>query len=374
MVNQFETTAPGEPSFEIFTRLEDAENDWRELFACATVSPYQSYDYVAAWSQTIGSAQGTAPLIVVARGADGRPNALYPLGRRNFYGLGVGEFLGGRESNFNLALLRPGAALDHRQLLVSAARRQAKPLDLFYLRNQPRLFADVENPLVGRNSLPSPSFALASRLPADAAALEARFSKDARKKLRSKTRRLSSLGALAFEHDARGARRDEIIAALVTQKAARLAEKGIGGFNPRAAGNFLRSENGLLEAHALRLSGRILAVYVGLAHRGRFCALFNSFDMDPDIARLSPCEILLHALLRNLVERKFSHFDLGVGEARYKSSVCEETVELCDTLLPVTALGALATPVLRRLIGVKRTIKQSPLLSRTLERARRALS
>ncbi|QGM44812.1 GNAT family N-acetyltransferase [Methylocystis heyeri] len=373
MVTKVETSALSEPAVEAFPRLDDAREAWRELFACAPASPYQSYDYVSAWLETLGAGSRLAPMIVVARGGDGRPEALVPLAVREFAGFRVAEFLCGRESNFNLALTRPGAGLNLRDLLVSAARGQARPPDLFYLRNQPRSFADFENPMIGPDARPSPSFAYASRLPASAAALEERFSKDAHKKLRSKTRRLSSLGSLAFEHDARSARRDEIIRALATQKAARLATMGVAGFNADVARAFLSAvaDCGLLEVHGLSVSGRVVAAYVGLVDRGRFCGLFNSFDMEPEIARLSPCDILLHALLQNLVARGFSHFDLGVGEARYKSAVCEETIALYDSIIPVTTRGALAAPLFRKFIDAKRAIKQTPALARALEKIRR---
>jgi len=75
-----------------------------------------------------------------------------------------------------------------------------------------------------------------------------------------------------------------------------------------------------------------------------------------------------------LVARGMTHFDLGAGEARYKSSVCNETIELYDAILPVTARGFLAAPMLTAYLRLKRRVKQTPSLINAYQRVRSALS
>ena len=374
MVIKLETsTERVELSLMVFDRLPDAREDWIALRETAAVSPYQNYDYVAAWFETIGRARRLEPMIVVARDSDGRPLALFPLATREAAGLRVAEFLCGRESNFNIGLFHPGRGLDWRGLLLAAAHGRPKPPDLLYLRNQPRGFGAFENPLLGRDACPSPSFAYGTALPNNVDALDCQTSGASRKKLRKKERRLTELGALVFEHGASGERAREIIAALIAQKSALLAAKGVAGvFDAPEMRAFLERacHAGALEVHALRLSERVIATYVGLAMDGRFSALANSYDLDEEIARCSPGDILLRAVMRDLVARGFDYFDLGVGEARYKEAVCEETIALYDLVIPVTSRGALAAPLLRIFLGGKRRIKQTPWLSRLSERAR----
>jgi CelD/BcsL family acetyltransferase involved in cellulose biosynthesis len=374
MVIKLETpTERVEPSLMVFDRLLDAREDWIALRETAAVSPYQNYDFVAAWFETIGRARALEPMIVVARDSDGRPLALFPLATHEAAGLRVAEFLCGRESNFNIGLFHPGGGLDWRGLLLAAARGRPKPPDLLYLRNQPRGFGAFENPLLGRDAFPSPSFAYGTALPANVDALDCQTSKASRKKLRKKERRLMELGVLVFEHGASGERASEVIAALIAQKSALLAAKGAAGlFEAPEMRDFLERacHAGALEVHALRLSGRVIATYVGLAMDGRFSALANSYDLDEEIARCSPGDILLRAVMRDLVERGFAYFDLGVGEAHYKEAVCDETIALYDLVMPVTTRGALAAPLLRIFLDCKRCAKQTPWLSRLSERAR----
>jgi hypothetical protein len=58
MVIKLETpTERVEPSLMVFDRLLDAREDWIALRETAAVSPYQNYDFVAAWFETIGRAR-----------------------------------------------------------------------------------------------------------------------------------------------------------------------------------------------------------------------------------------------------------------------------------------------------------------------------
>jgi CelD/BcsL family acetyltransferase involved in cellulose biosynthesis len=367
-------TARAQVALDVYTRLEDARADWGELFLRAPASAYQSYDFCREWMETLGRAQGLAPMIVVARTSAGRPLALLPLALGRVGPLGVARFIGGRESNLNAALIARDAALgDMRALLRRAARSAGTAVDLFLLRNQPQVFAGAANPLAFAGSAPSPSFAHATTLPAAAADLDARLSGDARKKLRKKKARLETLGALVFEHAATGLRARKIAEALLAQKAERL--RGVdASFEQVEMRDFVLRlvETGALEAHALTLDGRIIAAYAGLAHERCFSAMLNSFVTDEEIARSSPGDLLLHALMRDLVARGFTRFDLGVGEARYKDAVCEETIALVDTIVPVSPLGLVAAPLFVAATRAKRKIKQTPALFEWAARLRGA--
>ncbi len=370
-------------SIDVFVTFEDARGDWAELAEKTVVSPYQCYRFLSAWHETMGRADGARPLLIVARNAAGRPLALLPLCIERHAGLDIALFLGGRESNFNLPLLDPAAGFteaDLRGLLLDSAQRAPIRPDLIYLRNQPRRFEGLDNPLAFQAARDSASFAYGAALPATVDELAARLSKDTRKKLRKKEARLAERGALSYEHCATGPRAANIIDALIAQKSARFSDIGAEGALDMARVRALLERlssgdgEGAIELHALSVGERIVATYAGLVRRGRFSAMLNSFDMDEDIARSSPGELLLHALMRNLVARGMTHFDLGAGEARYKNAVCDETIPLCDEVISLTTKGALAAPPFSAFLGLKRYVKQNPELTRLYRRARSLLS
>ncbi|WP_330082839.1 GNAT family N-acetyltransferase [Methylocystis iwaonis] len=376
-------SAAGSMSIDVFVTFEDARGDWAELAEKTVVSPYQCYRFLSAWHETMGRADGARPLLIVARNAAGRPLALLPLCIERHAGLDIALFLGGRESNFNLPLLDPAAGFteaDLRGLLLDSAQRAPIRPDLIYLRNQPRRFEGLDNPLAFQAARDSASFAYGAALPATVDELAARLSKDTRKKLRKKEARLAERGALSYEHCATGPRAANIIDALIAQKSARFSDIGAEGALDMARVRALLERlssgdgEGAIELHALSVGERIVATYAGLVRRGRFSAMLNSFDMDEDIARSSPGELLLHALMRNLVARGMTHFDLGAGEARYKNAVCDETIPLCDEVISLTTKGALAAPPFSAFLGLKRYVKQNPELTRLYRRARSLLS
>ena len=196
---------------EICEALEDARLAWTALAQEAPASPYQSFDFARVWFATIGAAEGATPLIVVARDESGQPVALLPFARAARGPLRFAVFLGGKDSNFNLGLFRSGGAWsrdDVAALLAAAATRATPRLDAFLLCNQPLSWRGIANPLADGKPQPSPSFAYASALPGDFSAwLDARASKEAKKKMRKKRARLEATAPLVHSRAA-GAARD----------------------------------------------------------------------------------------------------------------------------------------------------------------------
>jgi CelD/BcsL family acetyltransferase involved in cellulose biosynthesis len=98
--------------------------------------------------------------------------------------------------------------------------------------------------------------------------------------------------------------------------------------------------------------------------------MFNSFDQEPEIARCSPGDLLLHRLIDNARSRGITSFDLGIGEARYKASICEEIIPLFDCIIPVTPLGRVAGQLAGLRLSVKRRIKRSPRIWGLIQKSR----
>jgi len=88
--------------------------------------------------------------------------------------------------------------------------------------------------------------------------------------------------------------------------------------------------------------------------------MFTAFDADPAIARASPGELLMLEVIRVQCRRGRRVFDLGVGEARYKNSLCDEVEELVDMALPITARGRIYVAAADGLLRLKRLAKQTP--------------
>ena len=105
----------------------------------------------------------------------------------------------------------------------------------------------------------------------------------------------------------------------------------------------------------------------------RFTAMFNSYTLG-DNARWSPGLILLMYLVANCADRGIKSFDIGPGDARYKTFFCKDPEPLFDSFLPLTARGRLLSTVIRPSYALKRWIKSSPAIWNVLTNARQKLA
>jgi CelD/BcsL family acetyltransferase involved in cellulose biosynthesis len=371
--------AVGSPSAfafaEVFDTIEAARGPWAEIGKIAPASPYQHFEFVRLWLETVGVVRRVTPMIVVARDEAGDITALLPLGALSYGWLRFAAFLGGKDANYNMGLFRPGIAWSSEEikaLLATAARLVAPHIDTFLFVTQPRDWQGTPNPMAAMPGQPNLGFAYKSVLPDDFTAWrDAHASREAQKKLRKKTKRLEAVGPLAHRRAADPGEIERVLAAFHAQKSARMRSLGIANAYEGAEGReFLRrlalsgvAEGApLLELHALFVGDRIVATFGALGARDRLSGLFLSFDGDPEIARSSPGELIVHAVVRDAIARGFNTFDLGAGDARYKDEACETKEELFDNACAITPLGHVAAPAFMAKQRVKRRIKGSPRL------------
>jgi CelD/BcsL family acetyltransferase involved in cellulose biosynthesis len=370
---------------EILPGLGEAEALWRSLETSpeCLATPYQRFDWCAAY---LTARQETAlARVAVLRDATGRARMLVPLVLRLEYGLVVAHSVGDDHANYHLPLFasRDAGTLASREVrtALGLCGRQAG-IDVYAFTHQPRVWEGMANPLAAGGD-PEESAAYGLLLGPDPEATSRRlFSGDARKKLRSKEKRLvEALGAVEVRRAGTPQEARDVLTAFYRQKAARFAAMGIADpYAPREIRAFLEEAAGgdalAMEVHALHVvaTGRILAVFGGAVNGSRYSGMMTSFDMDPEIGRFSPGDLLLYHLVRDQTERGRTGFDLGIGEARYKASICDETIELVRTLVPVTGRGHVFAMTRLAFLRLKRRIKGSPRLFAMASRLRDALS
>ncbi len=357
---------------ETFERPWPALRAWREIEAFAAGTAYQTLGFVLPWYEHLASVSGASPLVVVAYDAQDRPALVLPLAIIKRGPARLAMFVGGKHSNLNLPLMRPGfspTAQDARDLLVSAARTSAKPIDCFLLLNQPTQWNGAANPFAALDATPSPSFAYGATIGPDAEAFLKRTDSAAtRKKLRAKERKLAEIGPLTYERALDVERARTILEAFVDQKTLRFRQKNRDpGFAHVAVRAFLDAMSSgrcggavALDFYALSVGDRIVATYGGMPRGRAWHGLVNSFNVDPQVARSSPAELLLRHIVRDLGKRGVERFDLGIGESRYKNAICDEEIALADLVLPCTTRGAFWAPVERQRLAAKRWVKKTP--------------
>ncbi|KRE07507.1 hypothetical protein ASE63_22685 [Bosea sp. Root381] len=351
------------------------EREWRALEARALVTPYQAYGWVRPFIETVGAAERMDVRFAAVRDADGAALAILPLviTRRN--GIRFAEFIGGKHANYHMGLYAPdfAAKLDPAaaRLLLTEIGVAIGGLDAFIFVNQPTHWQGQANPLASLAAGPSPSGAYKLALAAGDCdgSLRRSMSSHAHKKLKNKRNRFASYGPSEFLRAREPAEIARVLDAFLLQKSARFramgvadpfAQPGMRGFIERAAQADGRHAP-VLELYSLDLAGSPVATYIGAMQGGRFSGMATSFDMESEAAKTSPGEILLIDLIKLKCREGTTVFDLGVGEARYKTTICDERDELVDSFLPLTAKGHAFAGVARAKRWAKRRIKASPL-------------
>jgi CelD/BcsL family acetyltransferase involved in cellulose biosynthesis len=361
---------------EFFDNLSSVEGIWRQLERDNAVkTPYQSYDLLSSWQRHIGDPTGVAPCIVVGFDRAGKPAFLWPMGRTRKGPLNILGFLGGKHANFNFALWRRDiiehvTVDDIRAVLAEIAAGYRA--DILNLSRQPHSWQGFVNPFALLPHQPSPSEGLRLTMTASSGdeQISRTLSSTMRGQLRSKERRLQKLPDYRYHRATTKSEVERLLEAFFPLKAAHMAAQALPNiFNEPRQVAFLREvclqglESGtpLVDIHAIEGDGELLALFAAITDGRRSSGMFNTYTLS-DNSKQSPGLVLLVRVIADLAERGVEVFDLGVGEAKYKTTFCKEPEPLFDSFLPLTPLGKLAAVTARTGGRVKRRIKQSDVL------------
>ena len=367
---------------EVFPDVASAEAIWRRIEAdpASLHTPYQRFDWVTAYLRATG--QLDSARVALLRDGEGRARMILPFTVLRKYGLRIARTVGDTHANYHMPLFasRDAAAIPHGEILSALIRAgRSAGIDLYALPHQPRMWDGAANPMAATGEAEA-SDAYGLMLGPDPEATVRRvFSADARKKLRSKEKRLvEAKGAIVYRRADTPEEAARFLAAFYAQKAARFAGMGVADpYADPAMRAFLAAaasgSDPAVELYALCLaeSGRVLATFGGAVNGNRFSGMMTAFDADPEVSRFSPGDLLLQHLVYDQTARGRQGFDLGVGEARYKASICDETIGLVETLVPVTPPGRAYGALRQGLTRAKRRIKRDPRLYATLQRLRK---
>ena len=352
---------------EVFEDMAAAEPHWRALEAGPTLgTPYQRFDFLSLWQRHVGTAAGVTPFIVVGFNAGGSPLFLWPFSRRTLAGLRVVEFLGGKHANFNMGVWRRDAiaGIEADDLRAALARLSGRA-DLLRLTNQPLTWAGTTNPFALLPQQRSANYGFSGALIPDFdALLRAHTNSATRKKMRKKAGALASYGTVSFVEPREPEDVRRMLDVFFKQKSARMRVLGVAdAFAPPSVRRFIEAAateraggEPLIELYALSVGDIVVATYGGIVGGGRFCAMFNSIIQDRYAAE-SPGEQLLVRLVQRCCERGLNSFDLGIGEANYKTLFCNDAEPLFDSHLPLSAGGHLLGAAMAAGGAVKRSIK-----------------
>ncbi len=377
---------PGAPRIarvDILHDFADAESIWRQFETPAHLAtPYQRFDFLAAWQAHAGKAEGAQPFIIVAYDNDQQPLMLLPLIISRENGMRVASFPGGKHVTFNMPLWRrdfaAAATRADMDALLKGIQASSDKVDVLALLQQPQSWRGIANPLALLPHQPSANECPVLNMTPDTAPND-RVSSSMRKRLKTKEAKYKGLPGYSYQPATTPADVTRVLDMFFAVKPLRMAEQGlpdvfaepgIEGFlrqacaTPRAGGY-------AIDIHALVCDEEVIAMYAGVTDEHRFSMMFNTYTMSAN-AKYSPGLILMRSIVDYYAERGIRALDLGIGEGDYKRMFCKDDEVIFDSYIPLTTRGRLGALGLSSVAHAKRMVKQSPALLQMAQKLRSA--
>jgi CelD/BcsL family acetyltransferase involved in cellulose biosynthesis len=360
-------------SVDIIHDLAAAEPVWR---ACenpqVSYTPYQRFDFLAAWQRQVGEREGLQPFIVVAYDGERRPLLLLPLTTKTIFGMRCASFMGGKHATFNMALVEKDFAANATgadlATLVSALSNQSRA-DVLALHQQPLRWRDLLNPMALLPHQHSANDCPLLMMAPDAAPASL-VSNSFRRRLKGKERKLQPLAG--YRHHV--AREDADINRLLDWffriKPLRMAEQklpnvfaepGIEAFIRAACLTPLQGGGRAIDIHALECDEEVIAIFAGVADGHRFSMMFNTYTMSGN-AKFSPGLILMRDIIDHYAGQNYRALDLGIGSDDYKRMFCKDDEPIFDSFVPLSVRGRIAASAMSALNRAKRQVKHNAAL------------
>jgi CelD/BcsL family acetyltransferase involved in cellulose biosynthesis len=350
--------------------LASVEPEWRALEASGDCTPFQTFDWLAAWQRHIGVLNDVRPAIILARrGSDALfllPLAVEPTGfvRRL-------TFLGESLADYNAPLLARDAARSLSDQFVALWREslrliQSRPAlrhDMVVLPKMPKRIGAQDNPMLTLAVRLHPSNAYETALTDDWETFyNAKRSSATRRRDRTKLKKLGDLGAVRFVEP----RDDELPATmdtLIAQKSRAFERMGVPNMFARGGHaafyrDLAQSQRALVHVSRLDVGDTMAAVNLGLTFGDCYYHILASYD-DGEVSRFGPGAAHLRELLQYAIRRGCKRFDFTIGDESYKRDWCESEQQLFDHSAAVTLRGLPSAAVAMAWGRTKRAIKHS---------------
>jgi CelD/BcsL family acetyltransferase involved in cellulose biosynthesis len=360
-------------SVDIIHDLGAAEAIWR---ACenphVSYTPYQRFDFLAAWQRQVGEREGLQPFIVIAYDGERRPLVLLPLTNKTIFGVRCASFMGGKHATFNMALIDKDFAANATKAdlatLVSAISNQSYA-DVLALHQQPLRWQDLPNPMVLLPHQPSANDCPLLTMAPEAAPATL-VSSSLRRRLKGKERKLQALAGYRYHVARENADVNRLLDWFFRVKPLRMAEQklpnvfaepGIEAFIRAACLTPLEGGGRVIDIHALECDEELIAIFAGVADGHRFSMMFNTYTMSGN-AKFSPGLILMRDIIDHYAGQDYRALDLGIGSDEYKRLFCKDDEPIVDSFVPLSLRGRMATSAMAAVNRAKRQVKHSPAL------------
>jgi CelD/BcsL family acetyltransferase involved in cellulose biosynthesis len=361
----------------VYKSLTAVETEWRRFEAVAECTPFQTYEWLAAWQRHVGLCEGVVPAIAVGRFADGKTAIIAPLAvtpRHSFrrlcwFGQDLCDYnapLFARD--FSQRVTPDGFLAFWRELRAQLQSDPDLRHDWIDFEKMPETVGAQINPFTQLAVMPNANSAHITQLGDDWETFYRDVRSSAtRRRDRAKRKRIAEFGEIRF---ITAAAPDEIGRTLETvwnQKKRIFVRKGISDIFSRPGYrdfflDFASNPQTRHLAHVSRLEvgSNCAAANFAITFGDCYYHVLSSY-CDDELTRHGPGTLHLRELLAHAIRLGLRRFDFTIGDERYKLEWSDLRLKLFDYSAAATWRGwplHFASIARRRL---KRLIKQSPL-------------
>jgi CelD/BcsL family acetyltransferase involved in cellulose biosynthesis len=367
----------------IYRDIEPLEAEWLRFQARAAGTFFQTYQWCSAWLATAGAAASARPLIVLGRDPASDLLFLLPFCIRRRQGCRVLEWMGGQQMTY-------GYGLYDRRFLRNAGRWFASEgwailaslpdVDAIDLTEMPAMWEGHEHPLTSWFSFAGPNFSYVLKLDGDYDHVYGRKrSGETRRGNRKRDAKLMQAAKIEFGLAEDRAQMHRLIEDMFEQQQSRLAESGIYGVFDEHERQFVHRLIDLpdhmqpvLLPHYMMADGELEAMALGGHYGGGYWALISSLG-SPRLRRYSPGDALLRRAIEACCSRGLAFFDFSSGSFDYKLAWADQSIRLHHTVRGLRWRGYAWALARCLTLSIKRAIKRTPTLWKTVRATRRLL-
>ena len=359
--------------------------EWRLFEKRADCTPFQTFEWLAAWQRHIGVLGDVRPAIVFGRRRDGMLVFVLPLAvdARGF--VRHLTWLGADLADYNAPLLAPDFsriveasqfAPLWREAIALIGKSPRLRFDLVDLRKMPEAIGGQRNPFLDLAVAPNPSGAHKAALDPSWDSFYGKRSSATRRRNRTKLNRLAAHGEVRFVEPQTDQEVRHTLETLFEQKARSFAQMGVRNLFAQPGRRDFYLDVALnpalrqtVHVSRLQVGPHLAATNLGLTLKGCYYYVLASYG-DGELARFGPGAAHLRELIRHAIERGFHHFDFTIGDESYKREWCDEEIKLYDHSAAASARALPTVLVNFMLRRTKRLVKQTPVLWRTVSKVR----
>lgn len=380
------SAAPVPLKISIHDDFADVEALWRRFERVADCTPYQTFDWLAAWQRHVGVCDGARPVIAVASFADGEPAFLLPLAVEPSGATRRLCWLGQDLNDYNAPILAKDFAqrvtpdrfvAAWREVRARIQREPALRHGWIEFQKMPPDVGGQANPFCHLAVAANPSGAHSAGLAGDWNQFYTdKRSSATRRRDRIKRKHLSAFGDISFitEADPRDIART--LQTLMQQKSRQFAHRGISDMFARPGWREFfvdvavnPATRPIVHVSRVQIGEVCAAANLGLVFGGTYYHMVASYD-EGEVSRYGPGALHLRELLAYAIGRGLRRFDFTIGDEPYKREWSDSAATLWDYHAVATWRGSLAFCRAALARPLKRFIKQTPWAWRTVSRAR----